>query len=321
MSKPNYFFKFFIFSAISISILLPLKSKAVLLDKTIAIFNDQIITKSMVERLRNTYETRRFLAGHIYKEATSESNFYINLIIKRFLIRDKLKKFGIEIGDRAVEERINMIRNNFKLNQEQMLAFLSSKGISFKEYFEVMREGIEYQQFFLKHINPLVNVSEQEIKNLFIKKQSTNKTISFNYYLIRYSFQPKKNTSVNKKKLFEVIKKYHTTGIVPSDFSTLEKIDHGNLSEEDLNKKIKSTLKPLGEGEFSFPYYDNETFTSFFIKEKNLKESESYKRSKNILKQELIDKKSQKVLGAWIKREKSQYHIKYFLKPIKIKNQ
>ena len=124
MSKRNYFFQFFIFSAISISILLPFKSKAVLLDKTIAIFNDQIITKSMVDRLRNTYETRRFLAGHIYKEATSESIFFVNLIIKRFLIRDKLKKFGIEIGDRAVEERIEIIKNNFKLNQEQILMIL-----------------------------------------------------------------------------------------------------------------------------------------------------------------------------------------------------
>ena len=104
-----------------------------------------------------------------------------------------------------------------------------------------MREGIEYQQFFLKHIQPLVNVSDQEIKNLFIKKQSANKTISFNYYLISYSFKPKAANSVNKQKLLEVIKKYHTTGIVPSDFSKLEKLDLGYLSEEALSKNIQTT--------------------------------------------------------------------------------
>ena len=319
MSKLKYLFKLFSLYIISFSIFLPIELEASLLDKTLAIFNDQIITKSMVERIRNTYETRKFLAAHIYKKETNEPNFFIDHIIKRLLIRDKLKQAGIEVNDKVVEERVNMIKNNFRLNHDQLLAFLSDKNITYKEYFEVMREGIEYQQFFLKHITPLVNVSNQEIKNLFIKKQSTNKTISFNYYLINYSFKPTTNT-FDRKKFFEVIKKYHATGIVPSEYSTLTKFDLGDLNEESLNKKIRSILKPLGEGEFSFPYIDNGKLTSFFIKEKNLKESESFKKSKEILKQELMNRKSEKVLSAWIKREKSQYHIKYFLKPIEQKN-
>jgi len=320
MSKLHYFLKLLSLGIISFSVFLPVRSEAILLDKTIAIFNDQIITQSMVERLRESYETRRFLAGHIYKEKSSNPNYFVDLIINRLLIRDKLKKFGIEINDRAIEERVNMIKSNFKLNQDQLLAFLANKGLSYKEYFEVMREGIEYQQFFLKHITPLVNVSNQEIKNLFIKKQSTNTTISFNYYLINYSFKKDGKDSIDKQKLFEVIKKFHTTGIVPSDFSSIEKFDLGDLSEESLSEKIQSVLKPLGEGEFSFHYYDKGKFTSFFIKEKNIKESESFKRSKKILKQELIEKKSQKVLAAWLKREKRLYHIKYFLQPIKVEN-
>ena len=319
MSKLKYFFKLFSLYIFSFSIFLPIESEAVLLDKTLAIFNDQIITKSMVERIRNTYETRKFLAAHIYKKETNEPNFFIDHIIKRLLIRDKLKQAGIEVNDKVVEERVNMIKNNFRLNHDQLLTFLSNKNISYKEYFEVMREGIEYQQFFLKHITPLVNVSNQEIKNLFIKKQSKNKTISFNYHLINYSFKPPTNT-FNRKKFFEIIKKYHVTGIVPSEYSTLTKFDLGDLNEESLNEKIRSILKPLGEGEFSFPYIDNGKLISFFIKEKNIKESESFKKSKEILKQELMNKKSEKVLSAWIKREKSQYHIKYFLKPIEQKN-
>jgi len=318
MSKRCNLFNFILKTFISLSILLPFQTRAVLLDKTIAIFNDQIITKSMVERIRNTYEARKFLAGHIYKNDTSKPNYFIDLIINRLLIREKLKKFGIEVGDKGVEAQINLVKSKFKLNQDQLLSFLSSKGISYKEYFEIVREGIEYQQFYMKHITPLVNVSDQEIKNLFIKKQSSNKSISFNYYLISYSFQSKNEKSINKKKLFEIIKKFHTTGIVPSKFSTLNRLDLGNLHEESLSTKIRSILKPLGEGEFSHPYYNNGKLTSFFIKEKNLTESESFKKNKEFLKQELFSKKAHKVLLSWIKIERIQYHIKYFLKPIRV---
>ena len=320
MSKHYYFFKLLSLSFLSFSILTSLKSEAVLIDKTLAIFNEQIITQSMTQRVRDTYETRKFLAPHIYTNDTSKPNYFIDLIINRFLIRDKLKKAGIEISDRAVDDRINMIKSNFKLNHDQLLSFLDNKGISYKEYFEVMREGIEYQQFFLKHITPLVNVSDQELKNLFIKKQSTNKTISFSYYLVSYSFQSKTESTVNKKKLLDVIKKYHTTGILPSSFSNLEKLDLGDLNEEALSKNIQTILKPLGEGEFSFPYYSNGKLTSFFIKEKNLKESNSFKNSKKVLKEELFGKKSKKVMTSWIKRERNQYHIKYFLNPLKVKS-
>ena len=70
------------------------------------------------------------------------------------ILTDKLKKSGISISDQVVEDRIKTVKSSNNLNHAQLLNFLSSKGISYREYFEVLREGIEYQQFFFHRHKP-----------------------------------------------------------------------------------------------------------------------------------------------------------------------
>ena len=73
-------------------------AKAILLDKMVSVFNDQIITQSMVTRLKNTYKSRKFLAPQIYDLENTNKKTITDLIIKRLMIREKLKTIKDEFS-------------------------------------------------------------------------------------------------------------------------------------------------------------------------------------------------------------------------------
>ncbi len=295
-----------------LSLMLHNQANAVLLDKMVSVFNDKIITQSMVTRLKNTYEARKYLAPQIYNLENKDTKSIIEHFIKRLIIREKLKSLGIEIKDNFVKSNIQRIMSNLNLNHDQLLSFLDSKNITYPEYFEVMREGMEFQEFYIKFINPLITISDQEIKNLFFKKNSNDKTISYKYNIIDYNIPGESINSVSQENLLKAVKKLQKNIPLSKNFSKLEKNVLGDLNEDDLSNKIKILLKPLGEGEFSKPFLSNGLIHIFYVKSKNLTESGAFKREKNIIRAEISAIKAKKVLKSWFIREKSKFFIKYF---------
>ena len=305
--------KYLFLSFLTLCILGPThRLNATLLDKIISVFNETIITQSMVDRISKNYDARKFLAGEIYNLKEINRKTITNLIIKRLLIREKLKNLGVVINDKIVESEINNLKTQRGFNQNQLLGLLAAKNITYPEYLEVMREAIEYRRFFMSFIRPLVTVSNQEIKNLFIKSNSKDKTISYKYHLIDYTLYTSSEKDVSFSELLGAVKKYHNNKPLPQKFSQLKKNNLGDLNEDDLNLKIKTLLKPLGEGEFSSPLFSNNQIHVFYIKRKNITESGIFKKLKNIIRSKIITTKSKIVLSSWIKREKSKYYIKYF---------
>jgi peptidyl-prolyl cis-trans isomerase SurA len=305
--------KFLFFPLLTLIIFGPTQRlNAALLDKIISVFNETIITQSMVDRISENYNARKFLAGEIYNLKEINRKTITDLIIKRFLIREKLKNLGIVISDKIVNGEIKNLKAQRGFNQNQLLGLLAAKNITYPEYLEVMKEAIEYRKFFMSFIRPLVTVSNQEIKNLFIKSNSKDKTISYKYNIIDYTVSVSSEKDVSFSELLDAVKKYHNNKPLPPNYSQLRKNNLGDLNEDDLNIKIKTLLKPLGEGEFSTPLFSNNQIHVFYIKRKNITESGVFKKLKDMIRSKIITTKSKIVLSSWVKREKRKYYIKYF---------
>ena len=81
--------------------------------------------------------------------------------INRFLIRAKLEELGYVVDDDQVEGQIKSTEDRLRLNRAALLSFLQSNGLTFDEYFEVIRESIEFNIFFSRVIQPLITVTDQ----------------------------------------------------------------------------------------------------------------------------------------------------------------
>ncbi len=249
----------------------------------------------------------------IYTETKYSSKQLIDIMIKSFIIRDKINGQGYVINDDAVESRVKMTEERLGLKRADLLNFLKTKGLTYEEYFEIIRETMEYNIFASKIIAPLITVTEQEIKNEYYRRNSANNALAFKYTLV--DFYIKESTLVDKKaeKFLAVLKDYQLTGKLPEEYRELETNNLENLSEDNLSQELAGLLKTTPEGAFSQATSLTGYLHVFYVQKKDLVESQQFAQFKEQIQNEIFMEKGKAVTDNWFDREFSNYYIKNLL--------
>ena len=286
--------------------------QAKLLDKIVAVYNDEVITKSEIQRIQSNLNARKMIAPIIYKNKSYSQKDFINVSIHSKLIRNKLAEMHIVVDDDNVENNIKQTESRLKLSRSALLDYLKNNNLTFDEYFELTREALEYQYFQQRVILPLISITDQEIKNEFYKRNKNNKTLSFKYTLVDFSLSQKKMKRKMVKSFRKELLVFQSTGNIAKAYKDFSTNLIENISEDGLTPDIKKTLKHVDEGKFSNPVLLNNAYHVFFIKKKDLVESEFFLENKMEIKTELFHKASSQITDLWFDREKNKHYIKLF---------
>ncbi|ATH06400.1 hypothetical protein BIY24_00105 [Halobacteriovorax marinus] len=289
------------------------QTHAKLLDKTAAVFNDTVITLSQIERIQNNIASRRNISPLIYKKQKYTNSEILELMIERLLIREKLSEIGYIRNDEQVEAEINNIEKRLGLSRSQLLSFLKSNNMSFDEYFEIIRETIEFNIFNGRVIRPLISITDQEVKNYFYKT-SKDKTLAFKYTIVDFSLEETKMKKGMLNIFPATLEKFQVNGVLPKNFEDVQTNVLGDITEDGLTNNLKALLKNTDEGKFTKPIKLGDTYHVFFVKKKDLVESEIYLRAKDQIKGKLMGEQAGEVTSLWYKRAKSKHYIKTFIK-------
>lgn len=288
-------------------------SQAKLLDKTIAVFNDSVITLSQVDRVHNNVSSRKNISPLIYKKSSYSKSEILEIMIERLLIREKLSEIGYVRNDEQVEAEINNIEKRLGLSRTQLLSFLKSNNMSFDEYFEIIRETIEFNIFNGRIIRPLISITDQEVKNYFYKT-SKDKTLAFKYTIVDFSLDENKMKKGMLSNFSKVLEKFQVNGVLPENYQDVQTNVLGDITEDGLTNNLKKLLKKTDEGKFTKAIKLGDTYHVFFVKKKDLVESEIYLQAKNKIRGQLMGLQAKDVTDLWYKRERSKHYIKTFLK-------
>ena len=289
------------------------KTSEKLLDKIVAVINTRIISLSEINRIESTLEARKEVSPMVYSEAKYTSKELLSIIVKSFIIRDKINAQGYVINDDAVESRIKMTEERLNLKRADLLAFLKSKGLTYEEYFEIIREAMEYNIFAQRIVAPLISVTEQEIKNEFYRRNSTNNALSFKYNLVDFYIPTSNLIDKSDNKFLAVLKDYQLTGKLPEEYRTMESNNLDNLNEDGLSKELAEVLKNTAEGSFSKAVTLNKNLHIFYVQKKDMVESQEFLKFKDQIQNDIFMSKGKSVTTNWFDREYSNYYIKYLL--------
>ncbi len=284
-----------------------------LLDKIVAVVNTRVFSLSELKRIDDTLPARKEISPVVYNKAKYDNKELLNLMIQAFIIRDKINAQGYVINDDAVESRIKMTEERLGLKRADLLTFLKSKSITFEEYFEIIRETMEYNIFATRIIAPLITVTEQEIKNEYYRRNSSNNALAFKYNLVDFYISEKNLVDKNQQRFLAVLKDYQLTGKLPEEYRSLETNQIDNLSEDGLNKELASALKPTAEGSFSSTVNLGGNLHVFYVQKKDLVESQEFIRAKEQIQNEIFVTKGKSVSSNWFDREYANYYIKNLL--------
>jgi peptidyl-prolyl cis-trans isomerase SurA len=290
-----------------------LQAEEILIDKIAAIVNSKVISLSEVTRIQETIDARKEISPLIYNQKSFTQNELIKILIKTFIIRDKISSQGYVINDEAVESRIKMTEERLGLKRSDLLQFLRSKKISFEEYFEIIRETMEFNIFSSRIIAPLISITDQEIKNEYFKQNSKNKTLSFRYNLVDFYIKNSNLKNFSNQQFLQAIRDFQLTGKLPLEFSSLETNPIEGINEDSLSKELSTVLKSTIEGGFSAPITINDYLHIFYVQKKDLTESQDFQKAKDKILNELMSRKSEFVTNNWFEREFTNYYIKIII--------
>lgn len=282
---------------------------AKLLDKIAGVVNDNVITISEVDRIQNTLLARKEIAPIIYKENKYSKKDILKLIERTLIIRDHLAQVGYIVSDDRVESRIKETEKRLGLTRARLQEFLNAKKISFSEYFELIREAMEFNIFSSNIIGPLVNITEQEVKNYYYKLNKANKALSFKFNLADYTYNASSLSDGDKKSLPLYLEEYIKTGNIPEAYKNFEVNNLDSIVGDDLPKDLQVILNNTDEGSFSQVYTKDGISHVFYLKNKDLTESQEFIKLKPRISNALFIKRSESIIKSWIRNKSLEYYI------------
>lgn len=147
----------------------PSNLRAEITNRVVAAVNSDIIT---LYELNNSIEqvTGISIANLRLRD---ESRFYqvrravLNNLINQKITEQQIRKIGIKVTERDVDEAIEKVKEENNLTQEKLLYTLRLEGITLKEYKERVKREIERSRLVNYEVKSKIVITEEDLRNYY----------------------------------------------------------------------------------------------------------------------------------------------------------
>lgn len=292
----------------------------VTVDRLEASVNNSIILLSDVRDFRDTMALRSqldplFAGTSIATQGPTSSTHDI----VEFLINEKIIVQQFPVGDPEVEQEINSIQANNKIDRNSLKAALKEQGYSFEDYFELIRVSAAKRNLIDRDIRTKVSITDDDVKNYFVNHYSRNTSapMSYKVRIIAVSPENYKNPGAAKEvadraladirggEAFEEVAKR-----VSDDPSAQAGGDLGTLTEDHVAPMIREQLKKLQIGKVS-EVFGSPKSKYFILKlvDVSTGESDRFEKVKEEIRNQLATSEYQHQISLWIERQRQNAFI------------
>jgi len=311
----------FTVALISTSVLVPAtaRTKEVLVDKIVAIVNDETKTISDLKDFKKLIEARKpKMDPEEYKEVTSSDKKLLNLMVDETLLRQYAKEQGLVPTKDELDEYIRGRMKELGINQkelEKQLAGVNQTVDSFKE--ELKMEQIK-ARVFEKELKKKISVSEEDYKTFFKKEFHEDMNIlEYNIQHIVIGSEDLAKTVYKKIKdgadFKEMAKEYSEDKVSGANGG-----DIGFVSAEGLIPELSKTIKNMSPGDIKGPIRipgtkGKQEFQIIKLSQQRNVQNPEYVKNKENIERTLIEKQFRRQLALFIDGLKDDAYVKTYL--------
>jgi len=292
-------------------------SSAKIIDRIVAVVNDEIITLSALN------EFKQKLGG----EKTQKE--YLDAIIEDKLTKQFIKKLNLSPEYEEVEAEINNIVKQQGLSRETLIRFLKERGMTFNEYRDNIKRSIENQRLLDLEIKSKIDINEEDIRSYYFNKVKLEKPKkSYHIRQLFFSAQTTKQQQEMSKKAnaaYEDYKNGKTFKDLMNKYSDdpQEKQSMGDLGfvvEDDLIPAFRGAIKRLRINRVSPPIKTKAGYHIIQLLKVRKDKGKSFDDARREIQRILYEKEFEKILSRWIKLKREESYIKIIpRKPLKTK--
>lgn len=315
-------------------ILFPLLTLAVtveaeMVDKVVAVVNDDVITLSELEaETADLYVTlARNNSPEELQEALEEAReMALNKMIDSRLMEQKAKQFNLTVSEEEIDTAYERMRSRMSLNPAEFRKKLSHSGISEDQYRAKLRENILQSKIVSVDVRSKIAITDEMVLEYY-DKHYTSRVNDGDYYLLQIGFNYSGDSSsgsdltqAHAEKLAGRIHKLATDG---QDFKSLaEKFsnlpsaadggDIGVFKLDEMAPAMREAVKDLQPGQVSPVVELGSTYQFFKLlsgDDEAIVVTSSFEKSKDEIREKLYQLKMQEAYETWVKELKESAYI------------
>ncbi len=318
-------FRFYLFLSLFLFIIAAnIVAAAEIIDRIVAIVNDDIITLSELEQADAPYREKIKNMNYL-NEKEREMLFKVRQDILKRLIDDKLtdqevKRSQITVSENEVNAAIERIKEANFLTDEQLREGIKAQGITMLEYRQTMKDQILRRRLVNLEVKSKVVITDEDIK-AYYEKHKDGLDTNRKYHLWNITMRvPPLATKDQIQAIYRQMEDVRSKFLHGEAFNELVKsyepyrlVDGGDLGTfpySGLAPKLQKAIEDLHSGDITQVIETDTGFQLFYIQSiENLSEKPITEVSSEIeekLYNEIVNRKFE----AWVDELRSRSHIK-----------
>ena len=315
----------FVYYCLFFLILIPAIASGEIVDRIVAVVNDDIITLSELNNAIRPYEDKLSTAG--YSQEKMEAMRFnlrqemLTNLVDRKITDQEVKKLGITVSDKEVDNAIEQLKRSRMMTQEDLEKALKQEGLTFKGYREKVRQEILRPKLINFSVKSKVIITEHDIKNYYDAHPEIyggSKKVYLRNILItggglavdgivQEKFNAVTQALLTGESFADVAKKYSQA----PNASDGGKI--GLFSLDSLAGEIADAVKDLSSGEHTAFIQTNLGYQMFFVEKIEDGSTTSLKAVSDEISKKLYNDIVEEKFSTWIEGLREKAHVKRML--------
>lgn len=158
-----------------ICMLLPARGFSAVVDRVVAVVNDDIITLSELESTFHPYQKRidaEYKGADKDKVIADGRKMILNRMIENRLIQQRSMKIGIVVKDDEIMETIKDLLRQRNISMEAFTQILGREGSSLEAYRQDMKDQMTRVRLLRRELKTKILVSDEEIGENYVKHRN-----------------------------------------------------------------------------------------------------------------------------------------------------
>jgi peptidyl-prolyl cis-trans isomerase SurA len=291
-----------------------LMAAEVLVDRIVAVVNEELVTKSDLDKYKDIFKIHRgSMSEDEFEAATKSEEKLLNKLIDEKIISQYVAEKDIRITDEELTQSINQIIRQYAMTLPQLKAQLEREGIDYDVFKREKTKELEVAKVLEYEVKRTANITEDDVKTYFKKK--TGEDVLLAEYKIQAVLSSKE---APVKKAADEFKAGADFNDLAGKYCEDEDMrnnggDLGFLNPSTLIQGLKETVLGMSIGEVKGPVKvkTKTGFDYYLVKLAEVRNSENphYTSGKEMLRRELMGSEINRQLSLWLERKRSESYV------------
>ena len=307
-----------LFALVAVLIQLTLAGTGVaeVVDRIVAVVNNDIITMSELQNMAKTVEAQSGVkpAGMDQKKMQREM---VEALIDRKLAKAEAQRRGITLTDKEVDEAVTRFKQRSNIPDDETFAkALSQAGLSLKEFRQQLADQMIQERLLTVVVGAKVSVSDTEVRRLY-EQRFKKGGAQVHLVSLKMPFPPgatqaqKDATKQQAETILNAVKRGESFADAAGKFS-LTPSDVGFVSQSDMDPRLAEFLDQLKPKEVA-PVATMEGIQLIQLLGRRSGEARPFEAVAPEIRKFLQQQEMEKYFAEWVKTLREKAHVKIML--------